>query len=440
MFHDELVKNGGRPWYPIHLLEEVSKNPREYNKLLQAWQEYPDAQPDDWEVFGRQHLRWHWFREWQGKRRKEFEGRISEYTGWAKRFLLNRHAFTAPFAFEFAEDPKHQDQLTTWIEYLTYEYNFYSQRYEWHKRREKWYNAQWKKLMDSGVLRPHETHEFILDVESSFQHTSERTQAEQAVKLARSAVPSAQQAIPDPRCPPLSARRRLTAAQSKLDAAIQSFESIKRRNDLVTEFCRTTQNYRDAKRNAERHIILLQWIREQVPLIELELDRSMVAKSSLDVRRGSSRGAKRGQADEARKEQGKKRQKRYEEYQPSPSTRKRNRSDISLDDGSPSKRSRYVHDSTGGSQGFGITATTKQDGHDKATLKTSMLLSTQSTDISPSPAISQQLRRSARIAARQDPSRNAVAPPRVARSSRQGSRRKITQAPPSSTGSLRRSK
>jgi len=378
------------------------------------------AEPDEWRVYGGQLLRWRQFREWQGKRRKEFKGRISEYTGWAKRFL-NRHSFTAPFEFEFDEDPKRQDQLTTWIEYLTYEYNFYSQRYAWYKRRGKWYDAQWKKLVDSGVLRPQETYEFIMDVNSSFQHMRERTQAEGVVESAQSAVSSAQQALGLSQ-PSTSAQRRLAAAQSKLDLAMQSLESIKRRNGLVTEFYRTTQNYRDAKRGAERHTILLQWVRDQVPLIEAELEQSKVPGN---VRHNSNAGVKRSRAGDVREEHDKGRQ-RHEE-RPSVSTRKRSRGDISLDDGSPLKRSRYdVHNSIGGSQEPGITAATKQDGHDKATSRTSVLSNARSTDASVNP---QHPRRSARIAARQDPSGNAVAPLRAVNSTCPKPRQKVAQVP-----------
>ena len=81
-----------------------------------------------WSVRG-QWLRWMQFREWQAKRRKEFEGRISEYTEWAKEFLQNRHSFIVPFEFEFDEDPRRQDRLAAWIEYPAYEHNFYTARY-----------------------------------------------------------------------------------------------------------------------------------------------------------------------------------------------------------------------------------------------------------------------------------------------------------------------
>ena len=280
VFHDELVRNGGRPWYPIHLLEEVSKNPREYTELLRAWQIFPEALPDDFEVYEGQFVRWVGFGEWQRKIRDEFEGRISEYTAWAKR-LLAKHSFERPF--EFDEDPKRQDKLTTWIEYMTNEVNFYNVRYAWYERRGKWYDEQWKRLADSGVLQPDETREFILNGKSSFQYTAEEAQARKALDSAHSALFSAHKAIFDPSQPSDLSSQAYAAAESKLDTARQSFESIKKRNDLVVEFCQETSNYRETESRAKRHSILLKWIQEQVPLIAAELGQLNTAESASDA-------------------------------------------------------------------------------------------------------------------------------------------------------------
>ncbi|KAM3450171.1 hypothetical protein MY3296_006280 [Beauveria thailandica] len=135
--YGELVKDGGRPWYPIHLLEEVSGHPDEH-------------------LFGGQLVRWRQFRKWQAKRRKEFEGRIADYTAWARKFLQNRHSYTTPIELAFEEDPKRQDQLTTWIESLAYECNFCTKRFEWHRRRQRWYNAQWERLTPHFSVHPKE--------------------------------------------------------------------------------------------------------------------------------------------------------------------------------------------------------------------------------------------------------------------------------------------
>ncbi|KAJ4286017.1 hypothetical protein N0V88_008132 [Collariella sp. IMI 366227] len=310
-YHGELVEDGGRPWYPIHLLEEVSRHPDKHREMLRYWQGGMMADPDQWTVFGGQLLRWRQFRAWQTRRREEFEGRIAEYTRWARRFLQNRHSYLTPIEFAFEEDPKRQDQLTTWIEYLAYECNFCTKRFEWHRRRQRWYNAQWERLVDSGVLRPQETEEFICNPDSSFQRTSERIHAEKAVESARLGTPS----VPHHSH---RAQQRSAVAQSKLDSFVQSFESIKRRNDIISEFLQTTRSYREAKRNEERHGILLQWVKVQVSMIEVELAQSKAAEGNSDARRGESQGIKRVRADEDTEGHGNKRRKHDDEARAAP--------------------------------------------------------------------------------------------------------------------------
>jgi hypothetical protein len=131
--------------------------------------------------------------------------------------------------------------------------------------------------VDSQVLRPFETEEFIIyDPKSAVQQASERERAEKAVESAKSAVVSAENANPDLRRAHLSQQatrqQRLVAAQSQLAAAIKSLASIKRRNDLIYKFLKKTklhqvtndgnlkQSYVGAKRDAERRSILLRWI------------------------------------------------------------------------------------------------------------------------------------------------------------------------------------
>ncbi|KAN0096717.1 hypothetical protein V8E51_015522 [Hyaloscypha variabilis] len=57
----------------------------------------------------------------------------------------------------------------------------------------------------SRVIRPFETEEFIIyNPKSAVQHASEEERAEKAVESAKSAVVSAQNAVPDPRRTQLS--------------------------------------------------------------------------------------------------------------------------------------------------------------------------------------------------------------------------------------------
>ncbi|KAK3337285.1 hypothetical protein B0T19DRAFT_67482 [Cercophora scortea] len=170
-FYEALVSDGGRPLYPLGLLHQVSANVKAYRDLLRPWTEYPDSLgPDDWGVFYRQWDRWRSFRRWQHHRRRmmlsfsdfldqdrreftmfgtdletwdsfdeitrkqwerEFgyileaqrdgdQGFFSRYAE-AARSLLADHEIDLPFQLHL--DPKQQDQRTTFIEYLVFEFS-----------------------------------------------------------------------------------------------------------------------------------------------------------------------------------------------------------------------------------------------------------------------------------------------------------------------------
>jgi len=111
-------------------------------------------------------------------------------------------------------------------------------------------------LVDSEVLRPFETKEYICDINSAFQRQSKREKAQKAVKSAEAALVAAQKASHNPRASRLTPPARtqvLAAAQSRLGAAKESLESIKRRNDLTTDFPRAARNYLLAKEDAGGH-------------------------------------------------------------------------------------------------------------------------------------------------------------------------------------------
>jgi hypothetical protein len=229
-------------------------------------------------------------RRWQRKNRED--GRFLKYVEGVKGGLAE-HGFTQCFQLE--EDPARQDKLTMWIEFLDYEYWWYDKDMRFVKRQQPRYDEAWKKLVDSKVLRPFETEEFICNIKSAFQRATEEDQAEKAVESAKSAVMSAQKAITDLERSCLSEqepRQRLAAAKSKLDAAVKLLESIKGRNDLVSEFHEKTKSYQIAKGNAERCSILLRWILQQLPLIELELNQAKVAENS-NIQDGGKRRPKR---------------------------------------------------------------------------------------------------------------------------------------------------
>ncbi|SPQ21428.1 2c21dfe6-ac02-4bdf-bd79-7703c72d2fae [Thermothielavioides terrestris] len=109
------------------------------------------------------------------------QGGFAGYVDEAQRRLA-RHGF--PGTFHFDEDPKRQDSLTTWIEYVNYECAWYDDHVRAVERLRPRHEEAWKALVDSGVLRPGETEEYLLTDESALQRQAEIDQAEMAVKSA----------------------------------------------------------------------------------------------------------------------------------------------------------------------------------------------------------------------------------------------------------------
>ncbi|KAL8642310.1 MAG: hypothetical protein Q9228_000988 [Teloschistes exilis] len=221
-----------------------------------------------------------------------------EYTEALKERLSN-HRFTRTFQLD--EDPARQDKLTTWIEYLGYEYWWYDEL-KISERGQQRHDEAWKKLVDSNVLKPGETEENLWGLDAGLRAASEEEGAEEAVQSAISAVSSAKRAVSKSQKSRLSAeqlQQRLTKAQLTLEAAMKRHESIKRRNDLISEFRHQTRDFKIVEREAECHRKLLHWVLQQVPLIEVELNTSNVARNDSGRR---DCGRKRKRVEELDKE------------------------------------------------------------------------------------------------------------------------------------------
>src|SRR5699024_4585545 len=131
------------------------------------------------------------------------------------------------------EDPKLQDKLTTWIEYLCFEYWWLDRYTDSIKRLQPDHDKRWQELVDRKILRPHETREFVRTTASSIQESREENEARHA-KLAAEAEAnkiylltqkdSRRHNIPQP-----ERLRMLHAAMTKLEESKARLESIKRR-------------------------------------------------------------------------------------------------------------------------------------------------------------------------------------------------------------------
>jgi hypothetical protein len=206
------------------------------------------------------------------------EGQATDQNGFPKyaealRERLARHGFTRPFQLD--EDAARQDKITTWIEYLGYEYWWYNRYTGFVSSDQTRHDKAWDKLVDAKVLRPGETEEVICDIDTAFRDSSEEKRAGRAVQSAMSAVVSAEITMSKwqrSKLSPEVLQARLLAARSKLEMAQKEHESLKRRSDCITEFIQGTRRYQIAKDDAKRHELLLRWMLQQVPLIERELN------------------------------------------------------------------------------------------------------------------------------------------------------------------------
>lgn len=283
-FHGLLTKNGGRPWYPIERIEEVSRRPTKHAEVLKFWQgEAEEPRPNDWVVYERQWERWDLFRRQQLSVRSEPES-FSEHSSRCQKRLA-KHSFAGSLHLE--ENPSDQTELSQWIEYLCFEYFEYEEFLQ-HKQSHQQYKAAWRKLVSTKVLRPDETRD---DIEASGFATAcekERTALRQAVEIARSNILIADRDMLDPSMKGPTAQRKLFEAQAELDSAIKEFDDFQVRKKAIEDYKKATAIYRDARDGAKRHEILLRWIRDQIPLIEKKLGLPASAEDGLKLEGGDN--------------------------------------------------------------------------------------------------------------------------------------------------------
>ena len=294
----DLVKDGGRPFFPFHLIDEIGQDPLAHWDMLRPWlfcapgfMPSPSSEPR-WNVFSQQRKSWTYFRNWQEYNRQEgpprpvakcwqnmsfvpvfnlfvqdFRSAYPTYTEAAEK-LLAQYEFTRPF--QFLQDAAKQDQLTTWIEYLCYEFSVEYWYDDVIKRGRPVYNKAWKTLVDSGVLEPFETEEIICGTAMSL--VCRQREWDEGLQNLRSAEAALEELLPD-----AEIRAQMVAVRG---AARESFESFTARYEALHQFFRETNTYRGHIERAVMHHFRLKWLLDQVPLIEAELNGSSETDTS----------------------------------------------------------------------------------------------------------------------------------------------------------------
>ncbi|RDA91471.1 hypothetical protein CP533_4594 [Ophiocordyceps camponoti-saundersi (nom. inval.)] len=340
--YNDLVSDGGCPLYPISLLEQVCRNAEKYRDMLLPFWKYPRNSGDACGVFERQLKRWRAFRSWQvdnrgleddedsfpanvermkrlsakdefgelakteaklswlnhgwleNRRERMWQQRwqresgcntFSDYVDAARRRLA-RHGFTQPF--ELREDPKKQDRLTTWIEYLCFEYWWLDQYTDSIQRLKPHHDRRWQELVDMKITKPHETEESIRTTASTMAYAAEQRQAWEAKQRAE-AEAKRMYFLPrdDPHHLTIPKEKRmqmLVDARQKFVAAHERYKSIRRQVEMVKTFIWTTFSYKEAQKDAAGHAALTQWVVKQVPLIQAELIETETSEASSGTR------------------------------------------------------------------------------------------------------------------------------------------------------------
>ncbi|KFZ01929.1 hypothetical protein V500_00558 [Pseudogymnoascus sp. VKM F-4518 (FW-2643)] len=297
--YQALLDEGCRPLFPISLLPEVSANADAYQDLLRPWTRYPcKSNPEDWQVFSRQLRRWKEFRKWQldnrgetvefseylDEQRRQVE-RMEGHAKWTygpdferairsrwedeygpsqqqpgdgddAKTLLSRYAeaaksllidcgFVEPFQLQ--ADPKHQDQRTTFVEYLVFECFLLGRL-----------RVRYEELMKAEVAKP-------LDADDDWASTEvERTRPREIERAARPAYS-------------FTAATSSTATDAVKEKCTQTSQSWKPLHVL------TTQKYRTAEAEAEHQQHRVDWVRTEMRKIAAE--QNTAGKSRIKSRK-----------------------------------------------------------------------------------------------------------------------------------------------------------
>lgn len=327
------------------------EKPEEYRELIQPLQKYPgDNQPFD--IFLEQNERWKDFRKWQKDNRgledenDTYDAHVKEATFWAKRIKLdwaradfedklkrnplcleaewryemkarNRqrlrcrerdcngsadyfeavkrrlasHDITRPF--ELKEDPTQQDQLTTWIEYLGYEYWYLDEHAGDMERLAPKHDEAWKRLVDAKIVEPHETIDDIRSMRGSLQRENDAQQAHIEVRIAKAEaqrVFDLTQESPERFLIPEKQRvEMLNKVSRDVERAERRHKRVKVRNDKVSTFVSGTHEYARAKMKWTCHSLYVLWVLKQLPLVEAEMAQAEAEKSRASQNRGKKR-------------------------------------------------------------------------------------------------------------------------------------------------------
>jgi len=118
---EELVRDNGRPCYPIELGFEVFRNPGQYKDMFEYWQRQLGAGGDAYRlIFHSQLQRWKVFRHFQQRNRLYFVSRC-RFSDFQRQVLERRRRHGLHGDVILSEEQTTQSLLDEWMEYQDYE-------------------------------------------------------------------------------------------------------------------------------------------------------------------------------------------------------------------------------------------------------------------------------------------------------------------------------
>ncbi|KAI9676090.1 MAG: hypothetical protein M1817_000833 [Caeruleum heppii] len=326
--YQELIQDGGRPICRIESLFDSLAAPGASCDALRPWLDDPGSSSRDQDiqaVYSRQLARWWDFRKWQwnthgihgdgafsafleaSKSRYERIGAYDRVSDprfesevrwqWAQKPVSRRWSFPTYTAvvrrklaphhfvrtFRLKKNPRHQDQWSTWLEYLVYEYLLFERLNDFVESEERRHSQAWERLLEAMPLSARQRRESLDKPGNS--HLTEAT-----INLDVSQPSNTRQR---------HSSRQTAALKEQLAAARADAAAIK---TTLEDFIRETAPYRRAKESADRQRRRVNWVVEEARVMEAEMKAEEKAERS--HQRGLSKTSGRGEAGSKKRKLG----------------------------------------------------------------------------------------------------------------------------------------
>ncbi|MCJ1313598.1 hypothetical protein MMC25_007277 [Agyrium rufum] len=269
--YHSLLAHGGRPSHPIHLRLAIYANPEAFGDIVKFWFHQTSLLCDRSRLYAPQLIRWILFERLQRNFREQLlqdEAELFRSAGfWGRKHdkqtgscstrsgnfgfdayvatvhnRLHKHAVFQ--TVDLMHDVSKQTKLTTFLEYLNFELWHYEKDADFVERYKRWYDGLVRSLL-ANETDPDKIRYFMDNLKNDLKYVHIVKEAEE---------------------------------ESELEIAVEKLEIVRSQYAVVKKEYVRIIDYQRHVEEAERHNTLIQWILQQLPLIEGEEDRDCKAR------------------------------------------------------------------------------------------------------------------------------------------------------------------